>query len=67
MHVSKGQPVSNATKIWLTKVGTCIVCNNNSRIPDKELNIICEDIELHYFQILEKWKIVNPGEVKFYC
>ena len=38
VHVSKGRPTSNATKIWLTKTGGCIVANNGSKIPEKELN-----------------------------
>ena len=31
---------SNATKVWLTKSGDCILSNNNSKIPENELNKI---------------------------
>ena len=38
VHVSKGKPIPNATKIWLTKSGGCILANNGSKIPSKELS-----------------------------
>lgn len=37
IHVSKGIPSSNATKIWITKSGKCLLCNNNSKIPKRQL------------------------------
>ena len=68
VHISKGRPTKNSTKIWLTKTGGCVVANNKSRIPERDLNILLEDISLYYFQIIAKWKIVyNTNEVKFYC
>ena len=30
----------NATKVWLTKSGDCILSNNNSKIPENDLNKI---------------------------
>ena len=56
-------------KIWITQSGNCIVCHNKSEIPSNgELNIICEDISLHFFQIVEKWKEMSMQEaIKFYC
>lgn len=38
VHIAKGKPTSNATKVWLTKSGGCILANNGSNIPQKELN-----------------------------
>lgn len=68
VHISKGKPTKNSTKIWLTKTGGCVVANNKSRIPEKDLNILIEAISLYYFQIIAKWKTVyNTNEVKFYC
>lgn len=67
VHISKGKPNINATKVWLTQSGGCIVCHNKSKIPEKELNVICEDISLHYYQIVEMWKIIHAGHIKFYC
>lgn len=68
MHVSKGKPNGNSTKIWLTKSGDCILANNLSKIPNNELNKIMEIISLNYFSIVAKWKDVQQQEpVKFYC
>jgi 2,4-dienoyl-CoA reductase-like NADH-dependent reductase (Old Yellow Enzyme family) len=36
VHVSKGKPFQNATKIWLTRDGGCILASNGSNIPSKE-------------------------------
>lgn len=38
VHVAKGKPTPNATKIWLTRSGGCILAGNGSKISDKELN-----------------------------
>ena len=71
IHVSKGKPTASATKIWLTKAGGCVLANNNSKIPNKELNQIIETIETQYFFIVSQWlemyKLDNLSEVKFYC
>ncbi len=56
----------NATKIWLTKSGGCILANNSGRIPLKDLNRILEIVPLYYFKIVSKWK-ERYGSVKFYC
>ena len=38
VHVSKGKPTSNGTKIWLTRTGGCILASNGSGISKRELN-----------------------------
>ena len=66
--MEKGKPNSNATKIWLTKNGGCIVANNASFIPQKELNYLLEIISAQYFFIVSKWKEhFCVEDVKFYC
>ena len=68
MHISKGVPTPNSTKVWITKSGGCIVANNSSKIPEKDLKEILETISSNYFLILSKWKIHFPNkEIKFYC
>lgn len=68
VHVSKGRPVPNSTKVWLTKRGGCILANNNSKIPDKDLNSIMETVASNYFYIISKWKeTYQLDDVKFYC
>ncbi len=45
----------------------CVVANNKSRIPQKDLNMLLEALSLYYFQIIAKWKIVyNTNDIKFY-
>ncbi len=68
VHISKGRPIPNSTKVWLTKRGGCILANNNSKIPDKDLNAIMETIASNYFYIISKWKeTYQLDDVKFYC
>ena len=59
---------ANATKIWLTKCGDCILANNNSRIPEHDLNKILKSIRYNFFYIISEWKIFyRAEEIKFYC
>ena len=68
MHISKGKPSINSTKVWITKTGGCILANNSSKIPEKELNRLLEIIPLYYFKIVSKWKeTYGQGELRFYC
>lgn len=68
MHISKGQPKANTTKVWLTKAGGAIVSNNNSKIPEKDLRELLEVISNNYFFIISIWKKHFPSfEIKFYC
>ena len=68
VHVAKGKPTPNATKIWLTKSGGCIVASNGSKISNKELNELMEFISAQFFLICAKWKqAFVTEEIKFYC
>lgn len=68
VHISKGQPTPNTTKIWLTKNGGCIVANNNSNIPKKDLNKLEKVISAQYFLICSEWKrFFVTDDIKFYC
>lgn len=40
VHVAEGVPTPNATKIWITRTGRCLLCNNNSKIMTKKLSYI---------------------------
>ena len=48
IHVAKGAPKANATKIWITSTGNCLLCNNNSRIPNHTLRNIMRMIEARH-------------------
>ena len=68
VHISKGKPSQNATKVWLTRSGGCILANNGSQIPTKELNELMEFISAQFFLICTEWKrFFVESEIKFYC
>lgn len=68
VHISKGIPQGNATKVWLTKSGGCIIENNNSKIPKSDLTDILKTISLNFLYIIAKWKEVHGTDnTKFYC
>lgn len=68
VHISKGKPTPNSTKIWLTKSGGCISANNNSKIPNNDLSILLDAITSNYFFIVSYWKkFYEIDEIKFYC
>ncbi len=68
VHVGKGKPSRNSTKIWFTASGGCIVANNSSRIPKDELNELLEIISAQYFMICEEWKShFKIEKIKFFC
>ncbi len=66
VHVSIGEPTSNATKIWITKRGKCLCCNNDSKIPPHVLKNIMRTIESRSFEVITKWKMFFD-EISFYC
>jgi len=68
VHIVKGKPSPNSTKIWITSKGGCIVANNNSKIPTNELNDMMEIIAAQYFLICDAWKEhFRIEELRFYC
>lgn len=32
VHITNGVPTANATKVWITQSGKCLLCHNNSNI-----------------------------------
>lgn len=68
VHVSKGRPTPNGTKIWLTRSGGCILAHNGSKIPMHELNELMVFISAQFFLICDKWKNAFViDEINFYC
>lgn len=68
VHISKGIPSENSTKVWLTAKGGCMLANNTSRIPQKDLNDILEVIQAQFFFICNKWmNNFAVNKIKFYC
>ena len=68
VHVNKKRAKGKSTKIWLTKAGACLMANNNSRIPAKDLAKIIEAITANHFYICRKWQeYFGQDALKFYC
>ncbi|MCD8124106.1 MAG: DUF4160 domain-containing protein [Lachnospiraceae bacterium] len=66
IHVSQGVPSENATKIWITRAGGCLLCHNNSKIPLRKLRYIMDIAEARHTEIEEKW-LSYFKEIRFYC
>ena len=66
VHIAKGVPSPNATKIRITKSGKCLLCHNNSKIPDKQLRIIMQIIEARNKSVIDLW-YSTFREIRFYC
>ena len=56
VYIAEGVPSANATKVWLTQGGHCILANNNSKIPQEKINKILDVISAQFFFICAKWK-----------
>lgn len=68
VHIAKGKPIPNATKVWLTRAGGCILASNQSRIPKHELDILMEFIAAQFPMICEQWKEFFIVDIlNFYC
>ena len=68
VHIARGKPVPNATKIWLTSAGHCVVANNGSHIPQNDLNELLEIISAQFFLICAKWREhFCVKDISFYC
>ena len=68
VHISKGNPSPNSTKVWITKAGGAVLANNKSNIPENEINKLLEVVSAQWFLICSEWKrhfVVDS--IKFYC
>ncbi|MDO4307243.1 MAG: DUF4160 domain-containing protein [Eubacteriales bacterium] len=66
VHIAQGRPSANATKVWITRRGKCLLCNNNSKIPDRTLRNVMRIIEARSSEVIQKWKEYF-GDCSFYC
>lgn len=66
VHVSEGRASAGSTKIWITSTGKTLLCNNNSKIPEKMLKNIMRQIEANSSLIIDKWS-EQFGEIRYYC
>lgn len=66
VHIAEGKATANATKIWITSSGKALLCNNNSRIPQRTLNNMIRYIEANSNIIINKW-YAQFREISYYC
>lgn len=66
VHIAEGKATANATKIWITSSGNALLCNNNSRIPQRTLNNMIRYIEANSDIIINKW-YTQFREISYYC
>ena len=66
VHIAEGRASANATKVWITGSGKALLCNNNSKIPDRLLRSIMRIIEANSYEIIQKWYDYF-GSIKYYC
>ena len=68
VHLSKGAPSPNATKLWLTKSGGCVVAHNKGQIPEKDLRELVRIAAAQHDLIYESWKkYFDVEDVSFIC
>ncbi|MDD3140218.1 MAG: DUF4160 domain-containing protein [Lachnospiraceae bacterium] len=66
VHIAEGRASADATKVWISSAGKTLLCNNNSRIPQKELRNLLRIIEANSTLIIQKW-YEHFGEIRYYC
>ena len=66
VHVSKGKPSQNATKLWMASNGGFVTCHNKSRIPKHDLQKIISYLVVNNITIVNMWYGAF-GYVKYYC
>ena len=66
VHISEGRPTENATKVWITESGKCLLQSNSSQIPERPLRNIMRTIEARSDEVIRKWTEYF-GEVYYYC
>ncbi|MCD8300929.1 MAG: DUF4160 domain-containing protein [Clostridiales bacterium] len=66
VHIAEGRPSANGTKVWITRAGKALLCNNTSKIPERKLNNILRMIEANSSTIMDQW-YEQFGEIRYYC
>ena len=66
VHVAKGKPSENATKIWLTRAGGVLLAGNGSKLSKKELADVLDFVMLNHAEICSIWKETFDGSLSFY-
>ena len=68
VHVAKGDPTPDATMLWLTKAGGCVVAHNKGRIPQNDLNELLDIISANHKLICDEWeRFFGVHALSFLC
>ena len=59
VHIVEGEPRKDATKVWITQSGKCLLANNRSQSPERILNHLLRFLEANSGEIVERWYHVN--------
>jgi hypothetical protein len=66
VHISEGRATSTATKLWITSTVKVILCNNNSKIPEKILKKLMRMVEANSNDIIAE-RLNRFGEIRYLC
>ncbi len=66
VHISEGKATPNATKMWITAKGRALLCNNDSKIPERVLRKLLKVVEANSEIIIQAWK-EQFDEISYYC
>ena len=66
VHIAEGVPSENATKVWITRNGKCLLCHNKSKISNRVLGNIMDVIEARSNDVINK-RFEVFGKVEYYC
>jgi hypothetical protein len=65
VHVAKGRPAPDVTKIWLTRNGGCILASNGSKLNRRGPTNVMDFVMLNHEEICEWWREYFHGDVTF--
>ena len=57
---------ADATKIWITRAGKCLVAHNHSGLNAKVLRNVVRIVEARSDEVVEKWTAFFGG-IEYYC
>lgn len=67
VHVAVKHAAAESTKFWLLSNGGCLMANNDSGIPEKDLGKIAKFITLNHAFICDRWVEAFGGDaLRFY-
>ena len=67
IHVAIKRPTENATKIWLTRSGGCVLAHNQGNIPARDLRDIEQFVSANHAYICKRWSETTGEACSFYC